>query len=148
MAAIRAVSPELAVEIEPSVPEPLQAHPLRAHSRDPRNVMPRRAIWPSICGVSSRAAPSSTTGAYRDALARRLRPHLEQIAEWLRCVSFYPHRPNACARPTARLEARRTIGSSAAVSSPSRRSRSTSGPSCSRREPPLPHDLLATRSAA
>ncbi len=105
--AIRAGQPELPIEIGASVPEPLQAIALRAMSRDPKErYASARDLALDLRRYVAGRPVLARPAAYRDALARRLRPHLEQIAEWLRLRLVYPHeaeRLRAAYRP---LEAR------------------------------------------
>jgi hypothetical protein len=113
--AIRCGQPLLPVEAEPGVPEPLQAVALRAMSRDPgeRYATAREMAldierWLGGRPVLARPA------AYRVALERRLRPHLEQIDEWERVTLVYPHeaeRLRTAYRPLERREDDWIVGS-------------------------------------
>jgi serine/threonine-protein kinase len=107
IAAIRSGRPQLPIEIEPSVPEPLQAVAMRAMSRDPaERYASARDMALDLRRYAEGRPVLARPAAYRDALARRLRPHLEQIAEWVRLRLVYPHeaeRLRAAYRP---LEAR------------------------------------------
>jgi len=90
--AVKAGQPKLPVEIDAAVPEPLQAIALRAMERDPadRYQSAREMaldIGRYLDGRPVLARPSH----YASALATRVRPHLDQIQEWLRLRLIYPH---------------------------------------------------------
>ncbi len=106
-AAILEGSPRLPVEIEPSVPEPLQAIALKAMERDPseryssagemaldlRRFLQQRPVL---------ARPS----LYHIALSQRIRDHLEQIREWLALKLVYAHEAERLDRVYRQLESR------------------------------------------
>ncbi|HXV77725.1 MAG TPA: serine/threonine-protein kinase [Candidatus Polarisedimenticolaceae bacterium] len=105
--AIRAGTPRLPVEVDPRVPEPLQAIALRAMEREPADRYPAasemaRDLRRFLDGRPVLARPT----LYRTALGRRLLPHLEQIDEWLDLRLIYPHEARRLKRGYALLEAR------------------------------------------
>ena len=107
VAAIRGGEPRLPIEIEATVPEPLQAVTLKAMARDPadRYASAREMgldLRRFLEGRPVQARPVS----YRSALTRRLRPHLEQIQEWERLRLLYPHEGDRLRAAYRRLEAR------------------------------------------
>ncbi len=104
----RSGEPALPAEIDPEVPEPLQAIALKAMSRDPDE---RYASAGEMAldlerwleGRPVLARPS----AYRRALEQHVASHLGQIAEWQRVRLVYPHeaeRLRAAYRPLERRE--------------------------------------------
>jgi hypothetical protein len=107
VAAIGAGEPRLPAEVEPEVPEPLQAIALKAMARDPAD---RYGSAPEMASDLRRfldgrpvlARPAS----YRSALARRLRPHLEQIADWERLRLIHRHEGERLRGAYRPLEAR------------------------------------------
>ncbi len=92
VAAIRAGESRLPADVDPGVPEPLQAIALKAMARDPadRYASAREMsldLRRYLDGRPVLARPAS----YRGAFARRVRPHVEQIADWERRRLIYPH---------------------------------------------------------
>ena len=107
MEAIRAGQPRLPIEIDARVPEPLQAIALKAMERRPSDRYAAREIWRWTWSAISRAARCSRgRPCTRTTLASRPRPHLDQIAEWLRLKLSIRTRPRISRRPIARLDAR------------------------------------------
>jgi hypothetical protein len=105
--AIRAGEPPLPAEIDASVPEPLQAVALKAMARDPADRYASAGemaldVRRFLEGRPVLARPAT----YRSALARRLRPHLEQIADWERLRLVYPHEAERLRGAYGRLEVR------------------------------------------
>lgn len=105
--AIRRGQPRLPVEMDPAVPEPLQAIALKAMEREPaqRYASARemaREIRRWLDGRPVLARPS----LYASALERRVRPHLEQIRDWLALKLIYPHEAGGLLAAYRRLEAR------------------------------------------
>ncbi len=90
--AIRAGTPRLPVEVDPAVPEPLQAIALKAMEREPaaRYQSAREMAEDLRRFLDGRPVLARPT-AYAAALGTRLVPHLEQIAEWARLKLIYPH---------------------------------------------------------
>ena len=92
VAAIRAGQPRLPVEIDPRVPEPLQAVALKAMERDPalryQSALELGAdLQRYLDGRPVHARPS----VYASTLGMRVAPHVQQIGEWLRLKLIYPH---------------------------------------------------------
>ena len=92
IAAIRAGAPCLPVEIEPGVPERLQAIALKAMEREPAD---RYASARELALELRRFAEGKPVLArptlYQTALSRRIGPHLEQVREWLRIRLIHEH---------------------------------------------------------
>jgi hypothetical protein len=89
---IRGGVPRLPVEVDPLVPEPLQAIALTAMERDPgrryASALEMAAdLRRYLEGRTIRGRPS----LYATTLAARVRPHLDDLAEWLRLKLIYPH---------------------------------------------------------
>jgi serine/threonine protein kinase len=107
VAAIRQGRPRLPVEIEPDVPEPLQAIALKAMERDPdaRYASARELALELKRFLEGQPVLARPT-LYQTALERRLHPHLEQIREWLRIKLIYPHEAQRLRSVYASLEAR------------------------------------------
>jgi hypothetical protein len=92
IAAIREARPRLPVEIEPSVPEPLQAIALKAMESDPAaRYQTAREMALDLQRYLDGRAVAARPGAYASALESRVRPHLEHIDEWQRLRLIYPH---------------------------------------------------------
>jgi serine/threonine protein kinase len=92
VAAIRGGHPRLPIEIDPHVPEPLQAIALTAMEADPerryRSALDMAAdLGRFLEGRPVLARPS----IYATTLATRTRPHLSEIQEWLRLRLIYRH---------------------------------------------------------
>ncbi len=92
MAALRRAEPRLPAELQPDVPEPLQAIALkamepRAEDRYPSAREMALELRRFLDGRPVLARPSF----YGSALGRRVRPQLEAIEEWLRLKLIYPH---------------------------------------------------------
>jgi serine/threonine protein kinase len=92
IAAIRAGSPRLPVEVEPGVPEPLQAIALKAMASDPAERYQSAQemaldLRRYLEGRPVLARPS----IYASALETRVRPHIDHIDEWRRLGLVYPH---------------------------------------------------------
>ncbi|MCP3981952.1 MAG: serine/threonine protein kinase [bacterium] len=105
--AIREAAPRLPVEVEPSVPEPLQAIALKAMERDPqRRYASARELAQELRRFLDERPVLARPTVYRSALRRRSQPHLEQIREWLRIKLIYPHEAERLGAAYRRLEAR------------------------------------------
>jgi serine/threonine protein kinase len=92
LAAIRRGQPRLPVEIDPRVPEPLQAIALAAMEVDPDRRYPTALDMAEdlrrfVDGRPVRARPS----LYATTLSSRTRPHLSDVEEWLRLRLIYRH---------------------------------------------------------
>ncbi|MCX6538915.1 MAG: serine/threonine-protein kinase [Acidobacteria bacterium] len=92
LAAVRAGTPRLPVEIEPSAPEPLQAIALKALEHDPRDRYPSAHEMALDLGRYLEGRPVfARPSQYVSVLATRVRPHLQQIEDWLRLKLIYAH---------------------------------------------------------
>jgi hypothetical protein len=92
IAAIREGQPKLPVELDPRVPEPLQAIALKAMERDPaeryQSALDLGAdLQRYLDGRAVQARPS----VYASTLGIRVAPHLQHVGEWLRLRLIYPH---------------------------------------------------------
>jgi hypothetical protein len=107
LAAIRAGQPRLPVEIDARVPEPLQAIALKAMERRPADRYQSARdmsldLGRYLDGLPVLARPSQ----YASTLGTRVRPHLDQIAEWQRLRLIYPHEAVRLQSAYRQLEAR------------------------------------------
>jgi len=104
---IRDERPRLPVEIDPRVPEPLQAIALSAMSAEPAD---RYASAHEMALDLRRYLEGRPVVArpaiYRSALARRVEPHVEQVAEWERLRLIYPHEGDRLRHAYRQLQAR------------------------------------------
>ncbi|MFQ5720479.1 MAG: protein kinase [Acidobacteriota bacterium] len=100
-------SPRLPVEVEPSVPEPLQAIALRAFERDAAARYPsaREMALDLRRFLDGRPVLARPT-YYTSVLSKRLQPHREQIEEWRRLKLIYPHEAARLGAAYDRLQAR------------------------------------------
>jgi hypothetical protein len=101
------VDPPLPMEVDPSVPEPLQAIALKAMERHPHNRYRSAADLAAdlrrfLAGQPVLARPT----AYQSSLGQRIRPHLEHIREWLRLKLIYAHEAEHLRAAYRRLEGR------------------------------------------
>ncbi len=105
--AIRGGQPRLPKEVEPTVPEPLQAIALKAMERDPsqRYASAREMARDLHRFLDDRPVLARPT-LYASALERRMRPHLEHLREWLSLKLIYPHEARSLADAYRRLAAR------------------------------------------
>ena len=105
--AIRAGRPRLPVEIEPTVPEPLQAIALKAMERDPaaRYQSAREMAEDLRRFLEGRPVLARPT-AYATALGMRVAPHLQHVQEWLGLKLIYPHEAAKLRSAYRQLEAR------------------------------------------
>ena len=99
-------SPRLPVEIDPSVPEPLQRITLVAMEPDPERRYQSAAdmardLRRYLDGQAVLARPS----IYETTLAARVRPHLEDIGEWLSLNLIHRHESERLRSAYASLEA-------------------------------------------
>ncbi|RMH18807.1 MAG: serine/threonine protein kinase [Acidobacteria bacterium] len=107
IAGIRRARPRLPVEVEPRVPEPLQAIALKAMDPDPEARYPTaRAMARDLDRYLDRRPVLARPTLYATALARRVRPHLDEIREWLALKLIYPHEARTLRLAYRRLEAR------------------------------------------
>ena len=105
--AIRAGQTRLPVEVEPAVPEPLQAVALKAMERDPaaryqtaKDMAEDIGRW--LDGRPVLARPT----LYAATLGARARTHLDQVQEWLRLKLIHPHEAANLASAYGALDAR------------------------------------------
>ena len=105
--AIRAGQPRLPIEIDPRIPEPLQAIALKAMERDP-GLRYQTAqdmaldLRRFIGGRPVQARPS----VYASTLGSRTAAHLQQIAEWLQLRLIHPHEAERLRHAYGALDAR------------------------------------------
>ena len=107
IADIREGQPRLPVEIDPRVPEPLQAVALKAMERDPAlRYQSARDLGADLerylTGRTVQARPS----IYTSTLGTRVGAHVQQIAEWLRLRLIYPHEAERLQSAYRALDAR------------------------------------------
>ena len=107
IAAIREGQPKLPVELDPRVPEPLQAIALKAMERDPaeryQTALDLGAdLQRYLDGRAVQARPS----VYASTLGIRVAPHLQQVGEWLRLRLIYPHEAERLRSAYRALDAR------------------------------------------
>lgn len=105
--AVRTGHPRLPVEVDPRVPGPLQAIALAAMEPDPAQRYQSALDMASdlrryLEGRAVVARPS----LYASTLGSRVRPHLDQIGEWLRLRLIYPHEAERLQSAYRALEAR------------------------------------------
>jgi hypothetical protein len=104
---LRAGHPHLPVEIDPRVPEPLQAIALTAMETDPeRRYQTARDMSADLQRYIEGRAVLARPSIYSWTLAARARPHLDQIAEWLRLRLIYPHEAERLTAAYRALDAR------------------------------------------
>lgn len=107
VAEIRAGRPRLPVEVDPSVPEPLQAIALKAMEPEPEDrYASARAMATELRRYLEGRPVLARPTLYASALAGRLRPHLDQIREWLDLKLIYPHEADGLRSAYRRLEGR------------------------------------------
>jgi len=104
---IRAGVPRLPIEIEPTVPEPLQAIALTAMERDPatryQSALDMAAdLSRYLAGHAVQGRPS----LYAATLGSRVRPHLDDITDWLRLRLVHPHEAERLRSAYRALDAR------------------------------------------
>jgi hypothetical protein len=106
-ASIRAGRPRLPVEVDARVPEPLQAIALKAMEADPAARYQSSRDMAADLGRFLDGRPvTARPSLYALTLGARVRPHLEQIAEWLRLQLIYPHEAAGLHSAYAALEGR------------------------------------------
>ena len=97
----------LPVEVDARVPEPLQAVALKAMELDPRDRYQTARdvsldIGRFLDGLPVTARPTQ----YASTLEARVRPHLDEVAEWRRLKLIYPHEAERLQSAYRQLEAR------------------------------------------
>lgn len=99
--------PELPLEIDPSVPEPLQAIALKAMERDPdRRYATAREMAQDLRRWLEGRPVLARPSIYASALARLVAPHKEAIRDWLRLKLIYPHEAGRLEQAYRHLEQR------------------------------------------
>jgi serine/threonine protein kinase len=107
IAAIRRGEPRLPVEVDPRVPEPLQAIALKAMERRPADRYPSAREMSLDLGRYLDGLPvSARPSQYGSTLQARVAPHLDQIAEWNRLKLIYPHEAARLQSAYRQLDAR------------------------------------------
>ncbi len=92
LAAIRRGQPRLPIEIDPRVPEPLQAIALSAMEVDPaRRYQSALEMAADLRRFLEHRPVLARPSIYAATLATRTRPHLAEIQEWLRLRLIYRH---------------------------------------------------------
>ena len=92
VAAIRGGRPRLPVEIEPGVPEPLQAISLKAMEADPSaRYQSAQEMALDLRRYLDGRPVLARPAVYATALDARIRTHLDHVADWLRLRLIYPH---------------------------------------------------------
>jgi predicted Ser/Thr protein kinase len=105
--AIRQGRPRLPIEIEPSVPEPLQAIALKAMERDPAaRYQSAQEMAQDLRRFLGGRPVLARPAVYTSALDSRIRSHLDHIGEWLRLRLIYPHEASHLRAAYRDLEAR------------------------------------------
>jgi len=107
IARVRAGGAPLPIELDPRVPEPLQAIALKAIEREPGARYPSALEMALDLGRAIEGRPVlARPSQYASALQTRMAPHLEQIKEWQRLKLIYPHEAVALRGAYRRLEQR------------------------------------------
>jgi len=107
LASIRAGQPRLPVEIDPRVPEPLQAIALAAMEVDPaRRYQSASDMAADLRRFLDGRPIAARPSLYATTLGSRVRPHVEQLGEWLRLRLIYPHEAERLRAAYRALEAR------------------------------------------
>jgi hypothetical protein len=105
--AVREGAPRLPVEIDPSVPEPLQAIALKAMERAPSDrYQSAREMAQDLDRFLAGRPVGARPTQYASSLGARVEPHLAQVGEWERLRLVYPHEA-AALRAAYRSLARR-----------------------------------------
>ncbi len=107
IAAIREGRPRLPKEIDPGVPEPLQAIALKAMEHDPgkRYASAREMAQDLRRFLAGRPVLARPT-LYASALDEKVRPHLTELREWLDLKLIYPHEAERLREEYRRLDSR------------------------------------------
>jgi serine/threonine protein kinase len=105
--AIRTAMPRLPIEVNPRVPEPLQAIALKAIERRPadRYASARDMAMDLARYLEGRPVLAHPT-QYASTLEARVRPHVEQIGEWQRLKLIYQHEADRLRTAYRQLDAR------------------------------------------
>lgn len=107
LGAIETAQPRLPIELDPRVPEPLQAIALKAMEKMPDDRYPsaRELALDLQRYLDGRPVLARPT-AYAAALGSRLAPHLAHIEDWLRLKLIHPHEASNLRSAYRQLEAR------------------------------------------
>lgn len=107
LTALRHREPRLPIEIDPRVPEPLQAIALKAMERRPADrYQSAREMALDLKRYLDDLPVLARPTIYASTLGTRLRPHADQIDEWLRLKLIYPHEAADLRSAYRRLDAR------------------------------------------
>jgi len=105
--AIRRAQPPLPIEIDPRVPEALQAVALKAMERDPAlRYATAQDLALDLRRFTSGRQVLARPSLYASTLGSRAAAHLQQIAEWLHLRLIHPHEADRLKDAYAALEAR------------------------------------------
>ena len=105
--AVKSHTPRLPVEIEATVPEPLQAIALKAMERDPADRYgSAREMAQELRRYTEGKPVLARPTLYQSVLERRVRPHLEQLREWRRLKLIHRHEEQRLADSYDLLNAR------------------------------------------
>ena len=97
----------LPVEIDPAVPEPLQAIALTAMERDPnRRYQSALDMALDLRRYLDGRPVSARPSLYVTTLAGRVRPHVSEVRDWLRLKLIHPHEADRLESAYAALDAR------------------------------------------
>ena len=92
VANVRAGAIRLPVEIAPGAPEPLQAIALKALEARPQDrYQSARDMALDLARFLEGRPVMARPSRYASVLAARIRPHLEQVEDWLRLKLIHPH---------------------------------------------------------
>jgi len=131
VANVRAGAIRLPVEIAPGAPEPLQAVALKALEARPQDrYQSARDMALDLARFLDGRPVTARPSRYASVLTARIRPHLEQVEDWLRLKLIHPTRPAGSTRRTAPSSGETMTGSARAGCCRTRRSPCTSARSC------------------
>ena len=92
VANVRAGAIRLPVEIAPGAPEPLQAIALKALEARPQDRYPTaRDMALDLARFLDGRPVTARPSRYASVLTARIRPHLDQVEDWLRLKLIHPH---------------------------------------------------------
>jgi serine/threonine protein kinase len=92
VANVRAGAIRLPVELAPGAPEPLQAIALKAlEARPQHRYQSAREMALDLARFLDGRPVTARPSRYASVLAARIRPHLEQVDDWLRLALIHPH---------------------------------------------------------
>jgi hypothetical protein len=90
--AIRHEAPRLPVEVDPAVPEPLQAIALKAMERRPRDrYQSARDLALDLTRYLDGRPVHARPTQYAQTLDTRIQPHVAEVEDWARLRLIYPH---------------------------------------------------------